>query len=75
MLLREVSTKRCEQFIEELKRKAREWNRNSTEKFEIQIACGYAVYDKKIDYDLGDTFRRADRMMYHEKFMMKQEGK
>ena len=75
VLLREVSTKRCEQFIEELKRKAREWNRNSTEKFEIQIACGYAVYDKKIDYDLGDTLRRADRMMYHEKFMMKQEGK
>lgn len=75
VLLSEISIKRCERLIEELKRKTREWNRNSVEKFELQIACGYAIYDKKEDYDLGDTLRRADRMMYREKLMMKQEGK
>lgn len=37
------------------------------------IACGYEMYDKRIDYDISDTARRADKMMYHEKFAMKHD--
>lgn len=73
VLLKEVSLEKCQKLVEKLKVKTEEWNRESQEKFEIKIACGYARYEKEVDYDLGDTLRRADRMMYHEKFDMKQE--
>lgn len=29
------------------------------------------MYNSDEDYDIGDTLRRADKMMYHEKFAMK----
>lgn len=73
VFLKEVSLEKCQKLVEKLRVKTEEWNRESQEKFEIKIACGYARYEKEVDYDLGDTLRRADRMMYHEKFDMKQE--
>jgi hypothetical protein len=50
--------------------KAAAFNKNSKDVM-IQIACGFEKYDKRIDYDIGDTLRRADRMMYAEKLAMK----
>ena len=48
------------------------YNRENTDIL-IRIACGYELFDKRLDYDINDTSRRADRMMYHEKFSMKQQ--
>ena len=36
------------------------------------IACGYAMFDPAEDEDIHATIRRADKMMYEEKFRMKQ---
>jgi len=36
------------------------------------IACGYAIFDPEEDVDIHATIRRADKMMYEEKFQMKQ---
>ena len=38
----------------------------------INIAYGYAQYDKSIDRDIYETRNRADAMMYEKKFFMKQ---
>ncbi len=46
---------------------------NKSKDVRMGIACGYEMYDKRIDYDISDTARRADKMMYHEKFSMKQQ--
>lgn len=47
-------------------------NSSKTAGFSMAIACGYKLYDKRIDFDLSDTARRADRMMYQQKFTMKE---
>lgn len=73
VLLKEVSLKKCENLVKKLQKETEIWNSETKEKFQIQIACGYAQFDEDMDYDLGDTLRRADKMMYHEKFKMKQE--
>ena len=33
----------------------------------IQVAVGYAIYDKEIDKNLEDTRNRADKQMYFDK--------
>lgn len=43
--------------------------------FRMGIACGYAVFDPLEDEDVHATIRRADKMMYEEKFQMKQQVK
>lgn len=42
--------------------------------FPLNIACGYELYDPDEDYDIGDTLRRADKIMYNEKFEMKKKN-
>ncbi|MBO4750212.1 MAG: diguanylate cyclase [Lachnospiraceae bacterium] len=37
------------------------------------IASGYAMFDPEEDNDIHATIRRADKMMYEEKFRMKQQ--
>lgn len=71
-LLNNTSMDECRRRVEKLKKAAEDCNRRAPEEFPIRIACGYERYDSRMDYDLGDTLRRADKMMYHEKFMMKQ---
>jgi diguanylate cyclase (GGDEF) domain len=73
VLLKSVTLSECKKRVQHLKEIVDRCNRREPEEFPIRIACGYELYDKRIDYDLGDTLRRADKMMYHEKFMMKQE--
>ena len=49
---------------------------NKTEKeFEMNIACGYARYDRLFDMDLADTAKRADKLMYENKLVLKTESK
>lgn len=39
----------------------------------MNIACGYAFYDQLLDYDIGDTLRRADKFMYENKLYIKMQ--
>lgn len=42
------------------------------EGFHMGIACGFKMYDRHLDYDINETARRADKVMYQEKFAMKE---
>lgn len=65
------TTETCIERAKKLKAEVELYNKNHPDDFPIQIACGYEAYDTSMDYDLSDTLRRADKMMYHEKFLMK----
>jgi diguanylate cyclase (GGDEF)-like protein len=41
----------------------------------ISAACGYAVYDERIDRNALSVFKRADEDMYEHKIKMKKAGK
>ncbi|MBQ2100525.1 MAG: GGDEF domain-containing protein, partial [Lachnospiraceae bacterium] len=47
-----------------------EYNQKNTT-FKMGIACGYARFDNRIDYDLNSTAKRADQLMYQNKEEMK----
>jgi len=72
VLLNKVSLRECASRVKKLHEEVSRHNEEHPTNFTIQIACGYEAYDKELDYDLNDTLRRADKMMYHEKFAMKQ---
>lgn len=61
----------CRKCAERMKEKVQKYNENS-EDIRMGIACGYAVFDPQEDEDINATVRRADKMMYEEKFRMKQ---
>jgi diguanylate cyclase (GGDEF)-like protein len=70
ILVEKCGLEKCRQLVSVMNEKAAAFNKNSKDVM-IQIACGFEKYDKRIDYDIGDTLRRADRMMYAEKLAMK----
>lgn len=72
VLLKDHSLGDCKRRISRMKEMCDRYNRENTD-IVIRIACGYELFDKRLDYDINDTSRRADRMMYHEKFAMKQQ--
>lgn len=73
VLLKQITIEECKKRVKRLQQAVESFN--STEKvFVMQIACGYERYDQLLDYDLGDTLRRADKNMYREKYMMKQKN-
>ncbi|MCM1539773.1 MAG: GGDEF domain-containing protein [Blautia sp.] len=72
VLLKNRSLEDCKKRIDRMKEKCEKYNRENDDIL-IRIACGYELYDKRLDYDINDTSRRADRMMYHEKFTMKHQ--
>lgn len=72
VLLNKISLRECAARVKRLHEEVSRHNQEHPTNFTIQIACGYEAYNKDIDYDLNDTLRRADKMMYHEKFAMKQ---
>ncbi len=74
VLLKGVSLEECGKRVQRLKVEVDRCNQSNPKEYPIQIACGYKLYDSEVDYDLGDTLRRADKMMYHEKFAMKQKA-
>lgn len=73
VLLKGLSVEECKGRIRRIKERAEQYNRESSD-IKIGIACGYAVFDKHLDYDIRSTSRRADKMMYHEKYSMKQRA-
>lgn len=64
----------CEKALKDLQKKIKEANEKNG-KYTVQIAYGYASYDKKQDEELSDTRSRADANMYRMKFAMKEEQK
>lgn len=71
-LIHGCSLKECEKRIARIEKLAGEYNKTH-EDIRIGIACGYEIYDRRIDYDINDTLRRADKMMYEKKFRMKHQ--
>ena len=71
VLMEGTTVEECRIRAAELKSQAEQYNEQHPEEFAMQIACGYKHYSEELDYDIGDTLRRADKMMYHEKLMMK----
>ena len=72
VLVRDGNMEECRRRIKRLKDKAERYTREHAD-IRMEIACGCEIYDRRIDYDINDTSRRADKVMYHEKFSMKQE--
>lgn len=62
----------CAKRAKRMRGRVEEFNRNSGD-IHMGIACGYAIYDPVEDADVHATIRRADKMMYEEKFRMKQQ--
>lgn len=56
---------------QELKKEVERWNRENKAPFRMNIACGFARFDSELDFSLHDTMRRADQVMYQEKYAMK----
>ncbi len=73
VVLKNTTQQECEQLLLCLKQETENWNHTQQESFTAQIAAGYALFDETADFDFGDTRRRADKMMYKDKFQMKQE--
>ncbi|MDE5589134.1 MAG: GGDEF domain-containing protein [Acetatifactor sp.] len=73
-LLQGCSLRECEKSVERIEKLAEEYNKTH-EDIRIGIACGYEVFDSRIDYDINDTLRRADKMMYEKKFRMKHQNR
>lgn len=73
-LIQGCSLRECEKRVERITRLAEEYNKTH-EDIRIGIACGYEVFDRRIDYDINDTLRRADKMMYEKKFRMKHQNR
>lgn len=73
VLLKNRSLEDCKERIGRMKAKAEKYNQENSN-IVIGIACGYELFDKRLDFDINDTSRRADRMMYLEKFSMKQNA-
>lgn len=72
-LIQGCSLRECEKRVERVEKLAGEYNKTH-EDIRIGIACGYEIFDRRIDYDINDTLRRADKMMYEKKIRMKHQN-
>lgn len=71
VLLEQVSLEVCRKRMKRMQEAVEERNRKNPE-IDMGIAYGYELFDKRLDHDINDTSRRADKKMYREKFTMKQ---
>lgn len=62
--------KACKEQESRMEDMISEYNETS-DQLKISIACGYARYDQRMDYDLNATAKRADKAMYKCKEEMK----
>ncbi len=72
-LIHHASIPKTEEMVKEMQEACEKWNRENIElDIFMQIACGYEMYSPNLDYDIQDTVRRADKMMYQNKFDLKE---
>ncbi len=72
-ILLDDSMEACEKRAKRMRDRVAEFNKRSDD-IHMGIACGFAIFDETEDEDVHATIRRADKMMYEEKFRMKQQG-
>ena len=63
----------CREQQQAMEKLIEEYNAKSPD-LKISIACGYARYDNRMDYDLNATAKRADKLMYQHKEEMKKKA-
>ena len=73
-LLHNTPVAKCADCVDTLRELLAAYNAANPDRFPLNIALGYELYDSTEDYDIGDTLRRADKMMYSEKFEMKKKN-
>lgn len=73
VLMNGVPLEVCEKRVRMLSRRVAKENEKQKTPVKMEIACGYVIYDKGMDFDIQDTVRRADKMMYKEKYLMKHQ--
>ena len=72
-ILMDESLDGCARRVKRMYERVARFNQASND-IHMGIACGYAIYDPEEDEDVHATIRRADKMMYEEKFRMKQQA-
>lgn len=75
VLMKDVNWDLCRNRVSVFYSKVEQANKNQPLSIEMKVACGYVMYDKQLDYNIQGTIRRADKMMYKEKYSMKQKKK
>lgn len=72
VILEDGQAEACYKFIQKLEEQMEKFNAIN-HKYEngLQIAKGAAIYEKEVDYEYCDVFRRADQAMYENKSYMK----
>ncbi len=72
VIVKNANSKDLEKHLEMLK--LSEHTQNEMENsVPVEIACGYAIFDKKVDSSFADTRNRADANMYENKRMLKEK--
>lgn len=71
VLIENASPSLCRERLKSLKERVAKCDKVG-EGFRMGIACGFKMYDRHMDYDINETARRADKVMYQEKFAMKE---
>ncbi|MBR1852925.1 MAG: GGDEF domain-containing protein [Lachnospiraceae bacterium] len=73
VLMEQVSLEVCHKRMKQMEELVAQRNQKNPE-IKMGIAYGYDMFDNRIDHNINDTSRRADKKMYDRKFKMKQEG-
>lgn len=71
VLVEGQTVRTCEEKIAEMQQEIKSYNTLHPKEFQMGIACGCVRFDTLLDHDLEDTLRRADKLMYYQKFQMK----
>lgn len=71
VLLENMRALQVKELLQKLDMHIQEHNRNHGIEHKVSIAWGLAVYDKEIDHNYHDVFKRADQAMYDNKSFMK----
>lgn len=75
VILRHINEEECQTYLRRFDERIAEFNISHPDEYPIHIAYGSAHFDETIDFDFGDTLRRADKRMYQMKMAMKTESK
>ena len=71
-MYRNSTAEEIESYLTEFDWRLADFNNEHPAEFPVQIAYGYAQFDRQKDQDLNDTLRRADQKMYEMKHRMKE---
>lgn len=71
VILRHITDEECQTYLRRFDERIAEFNISHPDEYPIHIAYGATHFDENIDFDFGDTLRRADKRMYQMKTAMK----